>query len=628
MTEKQAQIRADELKKLLEYHTHRYYVLDDPEIDDHEYDMLNRELVDLEGRFPALADENSPTARVGGAVSGAFGPVAHGVQMLSLQDAFSFDELRDFDRKVRAAVPMPRYVAEPKIDGLSVALVYENGRFVRGATRGDGVTGEDVTQNLIEIGSVPKILRDAPEFLEVRGEVFMPAGSFERLVAEQEISGEKPFKNPRNAAAGSLRQKNPKITAGRGLDIIVFNIQQIRGKTLTGHVQSLEYLEALGFKTPPGYRVFCDIEDVIARVEQIGEGRGGYSYGIDGAVIKVDDFSQREELGATSKFPKWAVAYKYPPEEKTTRLVDIEVRVGRTGALTPTAVLEPVTLAGTTVTRAVLHNQDFISSLGIKIGDIVLVRKAGDIIPEVVSVVQSDNDEKASHYVLPANCPSCGAKAVRDEGGAVLRCTNPQCPAQLLRSLIHFASRDAMDIEGMGPAVVEVLVREGLVSSPADLYNLRAEDVAAMERMADKSAANLLASIERSKARGLGCLIFALGVRGIGARAAQLLARRFGDMDALLSAKPDEIESIEGFGAVMAESLRAFLEREDSRRLIARLRDCGVNMECRDKPAGTSLAGKTFVLTGTLPTLSRSDAKKLIENAGGKTASSVSKKTD
>jgi DNA ligase (NAD+) len=626
MQEDAAKRRIEELRPVLEHHLYQYHVLDNPEIADYEYDRLLHELMDLEEAYPHYFDENSPTVRVGGKISNSFAPVAHIIQMGSLQDVFEVEALREFDRKVRAAVDEPLYVVEPKIDGLSVALEYENGVFVRGSTRGDGLTGEDVTQNLRTVRSIPLKLKEAPPLLEVRGEVFMPVESFEKVVAAQELAGEQPFKNPRNAAAGSLRQKNPQITASRGLDIYVFNIQRIEGREISGHKQSLDYLASLGFKVSPRYNCYADIEGAIKEVEAIGESRGRLPFGIDGAVVKVDNFSQREILGATSKFPRWAVAYKYPPEEKATKLLDIQVKVGRTGALTPTACFKPVTLAGTTVSRAVLHNQDFITGMGIAIGDVIVVRKAGDIIPEVVGVVS--HQPGAAVYTLPDHCPSCGAKAVREEGEAVLRCPNLECPAQLLRNLIHFASRDAMDIEGLGPAIVESLAQNGLLRSPADLYRLQAEQLEKMERMGEKSAANLIASIEKSKSQDLGNLLFGLGIRGIGARAAQLLALHFGDMDALLAADATEIEKIEGFGGIMARSVATFLAEDGNRHLIAKLRETGVNMVCRSRPTGTSLSGKTFVLTGTLPTLSRGEAKKLIEDAGGKAASSVSKKTD
>ncbi len=629
MDENTASLRIKKLREELERHNRLYYALNAPEIEDHEYDRLLRELETLEAQFPGLFDKNSPTARVGGEAGATFAKVAHAVRMGSLQDVFSYDELRAFDLKVREKADKPVYVVEPKIDGLSVSLEYENGRFVRGSTRGDGDVGEDITENLRTVKSVPLTLAGGPAFLEVRGEVFMPRKSFERVVEAQELNGETPFKNPRNAAAGSLRQKDPKITASRGLDVYVFNVQQITGAGLLGHRESLDYLKSLGFKVSPSYNIFTDAGGVISEIERLGRMRGEFSFDIDGAVIKLDDFAQRALLGETSKFPKWAAAFKYPPEEKPTRLLEIQVNVGRTGALTPTAVFEPVTLAGTTVTRAVLHNQDFISEKGIAVGDEIVVRKAGDIIPEVVAVKTRCGKEA---YKLPELCPSCGARAVRPEGEAVLRCPNLACPDQLLRNLIHFASRDAMNIEGLGRAVSENLVKAGLVGSPADLYSLDAAGVGGLARMAEKSAANLLTAIEASKGQDLARLIFALGIRGIGQRTAQLLARRFGDMQSLLNAARDnrrEIEQVEGMGPVMAGNLTDFLSSGQNMRLISRLKDAGLNMKSLAGPARENerLKGKTFVLTGTLPTMNRAEAQKLIEDAGGKVSGSVSKKT-
>jgi len=617
--------RVEELRSLLEYHSHKYYVLDSPEIEDYEYDKLLHKLIALEEAYPELADGNSPTVRVGGKALNTFAPVRHEVQMGSLQDVFSLEDLAAFDTKIRESVENPAYVVEPKIDGLSVALEYVDGRLIRGSTRGDGYVGEDVTANLKTVRSIPLILKRPIPLLEVRGEVYMPRQSFDKLVAAQEINDETPFKNPRNAAAGSLRQKNSAVTAARGLNIFVFNIQRLEGVSISGHKQSLDFLKELGFPVSPGYQCFSDIADVIVRVEEIGESRGKLPYDIDGAVVKVDDFSQREELGSTTKFPKWAVAYKYPPEEKTTILLDVQIKVGRTGALTPTALFQPITLAGTTVTRAVLHNQDFISQKGISIGDTIVVRKAGDIIPEVVEV--REHQSGAPVYQIPDSCPSCGAPAVREEGEAVLRCPNIECPAQLLRNLAHFASRDAMDIEGLGPAIVENLVENGLVASPADLYGLEETQLEPLERMGRKSAENLVAAINASKEKDLGNLLFALGIRGIGQRAAQLLAQHLGSMEAVLAATSEDIEAIDGFGGIMARSVYGFFRIEGNRHLVERLEGAGVNMLCHSMPAGDILTGKTFVLTGALPSLSRNEAKKRIEDAGGKVTSSVSKKT-
>lgn len=620
-----AQKRAEELRGLLEYHSRRYYEDDAPEIEDSDYDQMLRELEELEEAHPELITPDSPTQRVGGRAGGQFTPVTHTVVMESLQDGFSEDEVRVFDRRVRDAADAPQYVVEPKIDGLSVSLEYENGLFARGSTRGDGRVGEDITVNLRTICAIPPRIQEAPPFLEVRGEVFMPRESFLKLTEQQELNEEKPFKNPRNAAAGSLRQKDARVTASRGLSIFVFNIQRVEGETLSGHRESLDYLKDLGFQTVPFYSRFDKIEDVILEIRRIGEIRGMLPFDIDGAVVKVDDFTQREALGSTSKFPKWALAYKYPPEEKQTELIDIEINVGRTGVLTPTAVLEPVLLAGSTVSRATLHNEDMIREKDIRLGDTVIIRKAGDIIPEVLSVVSHRPD--AQPYEMPKACPSCGAAVRREEGESALRCNNAECPAQLMRVLIHFCSRDAMDIEGLGPAVVELLVGQGLVQTPADLYRLRVEDVEPLERMGQKSAENLIAAIERSKQNDLSRLIFALGVRHIGQKAAKLLSLRFGTMDAVSKATAEEMELIDGFGAIMAESAAGFFALPQTADLLEQLRGCGVNMELLEKPQGDALAGKTFVLTGTLPALTRAQASAMIEKRGGKVASAVSKKT-
>lgn len=617
--------RVKELRETIERHNHSYYVLDNPTISDYDYDRLLHELIDLEAEFPALAAENSPTRRVGGAALNTFAPVRHEVQMGSLQDVFDVEELRAFDTRVRETVACPVYTVEPKIDGLSVSLEYRNGQFVRGSTRGDGITGEDVSENLKTVRSIPMSLREPLPFLEVRGEVYMPRASFDRVVARQLENEEEPFKNPRNAAAGSLRQKDSRVTAQRGLDIFVFNIQQVEGKNLSAHRESLDFLQEQGFKVIPTCKRFSEIESAIAEVERIGEARYQFPFDIDGAVIKVDSFADRELLGATSKFPRWAVAFKYPPEEKETTLRDILIQVGRTGALTPTAVFEPITLAGTTVSRAVLHNQDFINEKGVAVGDRIIVRKAGDIIPEVVAVAH--HQEEAPPYQIPSICPSCGSIAEREEGEAVLRCVNMACPAQVARNLVHFASRDAMDVDGLGPAIVHQLLNAGLVQSFADLYTLEEGQLAKLERMGKRSAKNLVNALEASKSRDLSRLLFALGIRGIGQRSAQLLAQRFGEMDGVMSATAEEIAGIEGYGEIMAQSVVDFFALEQNRRLIERLKELGLNMRCDTVPAAGTLSGKTFVLTGTLPTLSRSEAKAMIEAVGGKVSGSVSKKT-
>ena len=626
MDKKSVERELYELREQIRYHGRKYYTEDDPEISDFEYDKLYRRLEELEAQYPELVTENSPTRRVGGPVYNTFAEVVHEVPMESLHDSFSEDELRDFDRRVREAVDSPEYVVEPKVDGLSVALEYVDGVFTRGSTRGDGQRGEDVTENIRTIRKVPKKLKSPIPFLEVRGEVYLSDSGFEKLCERQELLEEKPFKNPRNAAAGSLRQKDPKITASRGLEIFVFNVQQIRGEELACHDEALERLRELGFPVPPSYFKSGDIEEIIGFIREIGEKRGEYDFPIDGAVVKVNSFSQREELGSTAKFPRWAEAFKYPPEEKETTLLDIEINVGRTGVLTPTGVFEPVTLAGTTVSRATLHNQDFISEKDVRVGSRVVLRKAGEIIPEVVSVVE--NPEGTEPFLLPEVCPSCGEPVSRPEGEAAVRCTNPQCPAQLLRHLIHFASRDAMDIDGLGPAILEQLVGEGMVSSPADLYALKIEQLAGLERMGEKSAGNLINAIEKSKQNDLHRLVYALGIPHIGAKAAQLLCAGFPSMERVMSAAVEELAEINGFGGVMAEEIVDFFSHSAARELVERLASLGVNMQAREREqAGSLLEGKTFVLTGTLPTLSRKEASDIIQRNGGKVTGSVSKKT-
>ena len=620
-----AESRVKELTKQLEYHNNLYYNMDEPEISDFEYDKMLRELENLEEQFPALKSPLSPTNRVGGNAGEKFSPVTHTVVMESLHDSFSHDELRDFDRKVREVSPTVQYVVEPKFDGLSVSCEYENGVFVRGSTRGDGTTGEDVTDNLMTIKSLPKRIADAPEYLEVRGEVYMSFESFNELTKRQEENEEKTFKNPRNAAAGSLRQKNAKITAQRKLDIFVFNIQQVRGAELKTHSQSLNYLTELGFPTA-FYNVYDDIEDVISEIERIGDMRGSFDYAIDGAVVKVNSFETRSLLGSTAKYPKWAEAYKYPPEEKPTKLLNIEINVGRTGVLTPVGNFEPVLLAGTTVSRATLHNKDFIEEKGICVGDTVIIRKAGEIIPEVLSV--KEHCENAVPFEFPSLCPSCGSPVSQDEGEAAIRCTNTDCPAQLMRHLMHFVGRDAMDIDGLGPAVLEQLVNEGFVKSPADLYRLKAEDISSLERMAEKSANNLISAVEKSKENELYRLVFALGIRNIGLKAAKLLCENFTTIDDIMNAKAADFETIDGFGEVMALSIENYFSLDSTKELIADLKSLGLKMKSSaPKSSGGIFSGKTFVLTGTLPTMKRSEASKIIEENGGKTSSSVSKKT-
>lgn len=621
----EAENRIIELRKQIEYHSNRYYNDDSPEIEDFEYDMLMRELQSLEEKYPEYNTPDSPTQRVGGKADNTFESVTHTVRMESLQDAFSHNELRDFSRRVNETIENCQYVVEPKIDGLSVSLEYRNGVFFRGSTRGDGNVGEDVTANLKVIRNIPLKLNEPLEYLEVRGEVYMPKKSFEKVVDRQILNEEKPFKNPRNAAAGSLRQKDSEVTKTRGLDIFVFNIQQIVGKDLDSHKQSLDYLKTLGFNTIPSYKLVDNIEDAITEIENIGESRGSLEYDIDGAVIKVNDFKSRNQLGSTAKFPKWAVAFKYPPEEKQTKILDIEIAVGRTGVLTPTAILEPVHLAGTTVSRATLHNIDFIKEKGIAIGDIVTVRKAGDIIPEVLCVNEHLSDKT---YEFPTKCPSCSSEVIREDDEAAIRCINPDCPAQLLRNLIHFCSRDAMDIEGLGPAILEQFSNNEMISSSADIYDLKAEDILKLDGFQKKSAKNIIDSINKSKENDLSKLLFAMGIRHIGSKAAKLLAEHFKNIDAIIDASVDEICEIDGFGEIMAVSVYDYFKTSKAQNLVSRFKQHGVNTVSKTEIKDDRFAGKTFVLTGTLPTFKRSQAQKIIESFGGKCSSSVSKKTD
>ena len=618
-----AKERIDTLSKELKYHNKKYYIEDAPEIEDFEYDRMLRELEDLEKEFPQFLKADSPTQNVGGAANRLFSEVTHTVKMESLQDVFDFEELKTFSKKIDLS--RTAFSVEPKIDGLSVSLEYKDGLFFRGSTRGDGMVGEDVTANLLQIKSIPKAIEFDGE-LEVRGEVYMPKESFLKLLKRQELMGETPAKNPRNAAAGSLRQKNSKITAERELSIFIFNIQRIVGKEFSSHIETLDFLKHLGFNTLPFYTKCDNIDAVISEIQRIGNSRGNLEYDIDGAVVKVDNLRYREDLGSTSKFPKWAVAYKYPPEEKETVLKEIEINVGRTGALTPTAIFDTITLAGTSVSRATLHNEDFITSKNIGIGDTIVVRKAGDIIPEVLSV--SKHAENSSVYKMPTVCPSCGSHVFREEDEAVIRCTNAECPAQLLRHLIHFTSRDAMDIEGLGPAVLEQLLDAGLISNIVDLYNLDYGAVEKLERTGKKSVENLRNAIENSKKQDLSKLIFAFGIRHIGAKAAALMSEHFGDIDSILEAKPKDFESIEGFGSILAQSAAEFFSLADTKEMIENLKLKGLNTKSLKVVEDARFKGLTFVLTGTLPTLKRSEAAEIIESFGGKTASSVSKKTD
>ena len=626
MERKEAQVRIEELIREIKRHNELYYNQDSPEIDDAEYDALTRELRALESEFPELAREDSPSLHVGGSPSSSFAPVVHAVPLESLQDAFEAEEILDFDRRVQETIDAPVYVVEPKIDGLSVSLEYRDGEFFRGATRGDGVVGEDVSENLRTIRSIPKKLKNFQRNLTVRGEVYLSKESFSELLERQEERGEKAFKNPRNAAAGSLRQKKSAVTRERKLDIFIFNLQQGEALRLNSHTEALDFLCSEGFAVSPSYRTFGSIEEVMDEIEAIGRARDTLSYSIDGAVVKVNDFEARERLGSTAKYPKWAVAFKYPPEEKETVLREVEINVGRTGVLTPTGVFDPILLAGTTVSRATLHNADFIEEKGICIGDTVLLRKAGDIIPEVVRVVR--HGEPSEPYTLPTRCPSCGSRVERLEGEAALRCGNTACPAQLERNLIHFASRDAMDIEGLGPAVIHQLIGEGLLRSPDDLYSLKPEQLTALERMGEKSAQNLAEAIAASKENPLYRLIYALGIRNIGLAAAKLLCKYFPSIEKIAGADEEELSAIPGFGKVMAERVVLYFSLEETGCLLERLAARGVNREADEEKQAEDLAGKSFVLTGTLPNLVRSEAQAMIEARGGKVSGSVSGKTN
>ncbi len=625
MNEQEAKKRIDELVKLLNYHSQLYYVEDRNEITDYEYDMLQQELKGLEEQFPQFIRSDSPTQRVGGKAISIFEKVTHRVQMGSLQDVFSFEQVRSFIETVQQAVDKPQFVVEPKIDGLSVSLEYHNGELAIGSTRGDGFVGEDVTSNLKTVKSIPIKINEELPLIEVRGETYMPRNVFLKLVKEQEDNDEQPFKNPRNAAAGSLRQKDPKIAAKRKLDIFVFNVQQIEGKELTSHKKSLDYLKTLGFKTIPDYKRVSTADEVIGCIKAIGEKRFDLPFDIDGVVIKVDDFRQREILGATAKVPKWAVAYKFPPEEKTSKLLDIELNVGRTGAITPVAVFEPVFLAGTSVSRATLHNQDFIREKNISVGDIIKVRKAGDIIPEVLGSVEKHGD---GVFTLPECCPVCGTKLVKSEEEAAVRCPNVECPAQIFRSIVHFASKGAMNIDGLGPQIVHTLLDNKLITSVADLYTLSENKLLQLDNFKEKSVNNLLSAIEKSKSNSLDRLVFGLGIRNIGQASAKLLCDKFGDLDNIMNASAEQISEIDGFGGVMAQSVYNAFHEEHMIELIKRLKECGINTKYEKIQIDDRFAGKTFVLTGTLPTLKRSEAKALIEKYGGKASGSVSKKTD
>lgn len=622
-----AKERAAHLRERLSYYAKLYYEKDAPEISDYEYDLLMQELRRIESEHPELITPDSPTMRVGGAPVEGFEQYRHNVPLQSLNDVFSFEEVEAFDRRVRETIEDPAYVVELKIDGLSVALEYQDGQFVRGATRGNGEVGEDVTLNLRTVRSIPLMLENVPGRLVVRGEVFMDHHALEVLNERREEEGQPLFANCRNAAAGSLRQLDSRITASRALDIFCFNVQSATDVSFTSHRESLDWLKEHGFKVSPTYQIFHDIADVCKEIRRLGELRGELSFDIDGAVVKVDSLADRERLGATTKAPRWAVAYKYPPEEKATLLRDIVVSVGRTGTLTPNAVLEPVRVSGSLVSRASLHNEAYIKEKDIRIGDTVIIRKAGDIIPEIVCAVPELRPENAVPYVMPERCPVCGAPVSRLEGEAALRCTGAECPAQLLRNLEHFASRPAMDIEGLGEAVVEQLVKEGLVSSCADIYDLKVEDLEKLDRFARKSAENLIRAIDESRHRELSRLICAFGIRQVGERAARSLARTFGNLDRFMAATREELLAVEDIGEITADCILEWFAQEQSQDIIERLRAAGVNFESNETPQDLRFAGMTFVLTGSLTRFTRDEAGAEIEKRGGKVSGSVSKKT-
>ena len=630
MEKTEAKQRIDELKEILNEANRSYYILDAPEISDFEYDKLIRELIVLEEEYPEYKTQDSPSQRVGGGVLEGFEQVTHAVQMQSLTDVFDKEELFDFDNRTKLSLGLDtvEYVTELKIDGLSVSLEYRDGMFFRGSTRGDGNIGEDITNNLRTIKSIPLKLTEQIPYLEVRGEVFMPKPAFLRLNELREVAEEPLFANPRNAAAGSLRQLDSSVTAQRSLDIFIFNVQAVEGMEFVTHSESLDYMRKLGFKVIPDRRIQHGIDEVYDEIMRLGEMRGNLDFEIDGAVVKVNSLEERLLLGSNSKTPKWATAYKYPPERQETELIDIVLQVGRTGAVTPNAVFKPVRVAGSLVSRATLHNIDFIHSKDIRIGDHIIIQKAGDVIPEVVEVIKDKRKPDAAEYEMPDDCPVCGEPLERIDDEAATRCTNSNCPAQQLRSIIHFASKGAMEIDGLGPAIVEKLIDEGLVKTCADLYELKKDDIVSLEGFAEKSASNLIESIENSKSRGLDRLLFALGIRLIGSRAAKLIAERFGTIDSVAEANAEQIAEIPDIGEKMAGSVEHYFSESASIELIEHLRKCGVNMTYEAVEKGGIFSGKTFVITGTLPGMKRSEAKKLIEDNGGKVSSSVSKKTD
>ena len=616
----------EKLRKEINYHSKLYYVYDAPVISDYDFDMLMQRLKTLESEHPELITPDSPTQRVGGQALSQFAQVHHQVPLESLTDVFSYDELFAFGERMDSLIPEEHnYTVEPKIDGLSMSLEYENGVFVRGATRGDGTTGEDVTENLRTVRSVPLRIDNAPERLIVRGEVYMSKAVFEELNREREIRGEPLLANPRNAAAGSMRQLDPKVAASRKLDIICFNLQFASGEPFKTHADTLDAMRDMGFPVVQ-YKVYDNIRDCVERIEWLGENRGELPFDMDGAVIKINSLSQRAALGSTAKAPRWAVAFKYPPEKKESRVIDIAVQVGRTGVLTPKVIVEPVRLAGTTVSAATLHNQDNIDRLDVRLGDTVVLQKAGEIIPEVVSVNYARRPEGTVPFKMPEFCPECGSPVVRDEDGAALRCTSPECPAQRLRNIAHFASREAMDIEGLGISVCESLINSGLVRSFADLYYLEAQSVSMLDRMGEKSAQNLIAAIEKSKRAGLARLLCAFGIRQVGQKASKTLAMHFRDLDALMSASEDELKAIPDIGAITAGFITEWFSLEQSKHQIRLLREAGVSFDSRESIVDSRFAGKTFVLTGALENYTRDEASAIIERYGGKASGSVSKK--
>ena len=632
MDKKQAEKRIKELRKTVEYHAKKYYDEDKPEITDFEYDMMMLELRTLESQYPELITKTSLTQRVGGTVKEGFQKVEHEVPLQSLQDVFNFEEIEAFDERVKKQaeeneIQNPKYVVETKIDGLSAALEYVDGKFVRGATRGNGLVGEDVTENLKTVKTIPQELSEKIN-ITVRGEVFISKKDFEKMNQEREENEEELFANARNAAAGSLRQLDSNITKKRPLDIFIFNVQKIEGKEFNSHFEELEYLSKLGFNVNP-VRIYCDnIEEVKKAINKIGEDRESLTFGIDGAVVKVDDLKLREIMGTTSKVPKWAIAYKYPPERKETILKDIVCQVGRTGVITPMAILEPVKVAGSTISKTTLHNEDFIKEKGLKIGDTVIIQKAGDVIPEIVEAVISKRTGKEKDFEMPRVCPVCGAEAVREEGEAAVRCTGIECPAKLYRNLVHFVSREAMNIDGLGESIIGILLEKKMIANIADIYDLKFEDIASLKKNGQKFAQNLIDSINASKQNDLYRLITALGIRHVGTKAAKILAKRYENMDNLLEATIESLNQVEEIGPIVANSIREFFEQEQTKDLLKRLKEAGINMSrLKEDDGDDRFSGKTFVLTGTLEKYSREEASNLIEKFGGKTSSSVSKKT-